>query len=79
MKELVEYVAANLVDNPAAVQVTEHRERDRIIVRLVVDPEDMGRVIGKEGRIAQAIRTLMKVAAAQRGAQALLVIEPAGQ
>lgn len=75
MKELVEYIAANIVDNPDAVQAFEQRERDRVVVRLVVDPEDMGKVIGKEGRIAQAIRTLLKVAAAQEGTQALLIIQ----
>lgn len=75
MKELVEYIAANIVDKPDAVQTFEHRERERVVVRLVVDPEDMGRVIGKEGRIAQAIRTLLKVAAAQEGTQALLIIQ----
>lgn len=75
MKELVEYIAANIVDNPDAVQTFEERDRDRVVVRLLVDPEDMGRVIGKEGRIAQAMRTLLKVAAAQEGAQAMLVIQ----
>lgn len=76
MKELVEYVAVNIVDRPEAVRVVELRERDRVVVRLVVDPADMGKVIGKEGRIAQALRTLLKVAAAQQGSQALLIIEP---
>ncbi|MCX6020548.1 MAG: KH domain-containing protein [Chloroflexi bacterium] len=76
MKELVEYVATNIVDRPEAVRVVEVRERDRVVVRLVVDPADMGKVIGKEGRIAQALRTLLKVAAAQQGSQALLIIEP---
>ncbi len=76
MKELVEYIAMGLVENPDAVIVTESPERDRVVVHLEVAPEDMGKVIGKEGRIAQAIRTLMKVAATQEGLQPMLVIGP---
>lgn len=62
MVELVKYIAVNLVDNPDAVQVTS-REGDRAtIVELSVAPEDMGKVIGKQGRIAKAIRTVVKAA-----------------
>ena len=78
MKDLVEYIAVSLVDNPDAVVVTEFPERDRVVVHLEVAPEDMGRVIGKEGRIAQAIRTLMKVAATREGLLPVLVIGPPG-
>ena len=63
MKELVEYIARSLVDNPDRVEVTEHTSGGRTIVNLRVGAGDMGRVIGKQGRIAQAIRNLLKVAA----------------
>ena len=79
MQELVEYIAWSLVDHPDAVVVREIPDRDRMEVHLQVDPDDMGRVIGKEGRIAQAIRTLMKVAASQEGLPPLLIIGPTTQ
>ncbi len=79
MRELVEFIALSLVDNPDAVAVTEFPERDRVVVHLEVAPEDMGRVIGKQGRIAEAIRTMMKVAATREGLLPVLVIGPPGQ
>lgn len=81
MKELVEYIAKSLVDQPDAVDVTESRGQGRTIVNLKVAQEDMGKVIGKQGRIAQAIRTLLKVAASHgsgNGAQPVLVIGAVG-
>ena len=74
MKELIEFLARSLVDNPDAVQVTEEQDGDRVIFRLHVADEDMGKVIGKQGRIANAIRTLLKVAAIRKGARAILEI-----
>jgi predicted RNA-binding protein YlqC (UPF0109 family) len=74
MKDLVEYMAKSLVDNPDEVQVTEERDGDRIVLRLLVAEPDMGKVIGKQGRIAQAMRTLLKVAAVRRGERAILEI-----
>lgn len=63
MKDLLEVIAKNLVEHPEAVQVTE-KEGDRAtILELKVAPEDMGKVIGKQGRIAKAIRTVVKAAA----------------
>ena len=63
MKELVEVIAKALVNNPDAVVVTETvTERDTILT-LTVDPADMGKVIGKQGRIAKAIRTVLKAQA----------------
>ena len=56
MKEMILYLAQSLVDNPEAVQVTETEGPDSIIIELNVAPEDMGEVIGKQGRIARAIR-----------------------
>ncbi len=74
MKELVEYVAKSIVDNPEQVKVTEVPSEDGIIIRLEVDPEDRGKVIGKQGRIAKAVRTLLRVAAARRNIRATLEI-----
>src|SRR5947209_628779 len=74
VKELVEYMARQLVDDPAGVSVDEIRHGDRVTLRLHVAEGDMGRVIGKQGRIAQAMRSLVKVAAAQQRVFAILEI-----
>ena len=74
MKELIEYMARAIVDNPDAVEVTEEEGEDHVLFRLKVAEEDMGRVIGKQGRIANAMRTLLKVAAIRRGERAVLEI-----
>jgi predicted RNA-binding protein YlqC (UPF0109 family) len=63
MKELVEKIAKALVDNPDMVRVNEVAGEQSIILELKVAPEDMGKVIGKQGRIAKAIRTVVKAAA----------------
>lgn len=63
MKELLILLAQNLVDNPDAVNVVEEEQNSTTTLRLKVAPEDMGKVIGKQGRIARAIRTLVKAAA----------------
>lgn len=60
MKELLEVIAKNLVDQPDQVQVTETENDRALVLELKVAPEDMGKVIGKQGRIAKAIRTLVK-------------------
>lgn len=62
MKELVEVIAKALVDNPDEVVVTEKQEGKNITVELHVAPSDMGKVIGKQGRIAKAIRSVVKAA-----------------
>jgi len=67
MKELIEYIAKSLVDDPSQVQVTEIEGSNSIIFELRVAPEDMGRVIGKGGRVANAMRTLLRVTAAKQG------------
>lgn len=74
MKELVEYIARTVVSNPEAVQVTEVVEDDRVVLRLEVAPEDKGKVIGREGRVAQAMRVLLRVAAVKAGTRAVLEI-----
>ena len=66
MLELVKYIATSLVDNAEAVDVREVENEDSITIELRVDPEDMGKVIGKQGRIAKAIRTVVKAASAKR-------------
>lgn len=63
MKELVEVIAKALVDNPDAVVINEISGEQSVIIELKVAPEDMGKVIGKQGRIARAIRTVVKAAA----------------
>lgn len=62
MRELVLFLAKSLVDQPDAVQVLETEGPEAIILELTVAPEDMGKVIGKQGRIAKAIRTVVKAA-----------------
>ena len=63
MKELVEVIAKSLVEHPDEVVVTETENEKTILVELRVAPSDMGKVIGKQGRIAKAIRTVVKAAA----------------
>ncbi|MFD1394682.1 KH domain-containing protein [Kroppenstedtia eburnea] len=63
MKELVEVIARALVDHPDAVRVRETEDEDRLVLQISVAPEDMGKVIGKQGRIAKAIRTVVGAAA----------------
>ncbi|MDR1765641.1 MAG: KH domain-containing protein [Lachnospiraceae bacterium] len=65
MKELVEVIAKALVDKPDGVTVTEEEKDGELVVELRVDPADMGKVIGKQGRVAKAIRSVVKAAAAK--------------
>jgi len=65
MKELVEFMAKALVDNPAQVEVTEIAGRNTSVFELKVAKEDMGKIIGKKGRNAQAMRTLLNAASAK--------------
>ena len=74
MKELVEYIAKGLVDDPSMVRVIEDRMGDRVTLYLEVAQGDMGKVIGKGGRIAHAMRNLVKVAAIQEDVRANLEI-----
>ena len=77
MKELIEFIATSLVDDPTQVEVTQERRGSQIILKLQVAKEDMGRIIGKSGRVASAIRVLLRVAAAQEGKRASLdIAEP---
>lgn len=72
MKELVEVIASALVDSPEDVVVTETEDEKQIVLNLTVAPEDMGKVIGKQGRIAKAIRTVIR-AAGSKGDKKIMV------
>lgn len=74
MKELVEYIAKSLVDNPDEVEVRESDGERATILELKVAADDMGKVIGKQGKIAKAIRTLTKATAAKAGKRAAVEI-----
>jgi uncharacterized protein len=75
VKELIEFIATSLVDDPTQVQVTQVRRGPAVSLKLRVAKEDMGRVIGKNGRVANAMRILLRVAAAQEGKRAALDVE----
>jgi len=75
MKELVNYIARSIVSNPDQVEVTQKRGRNATILKLRVAPEDKGGVIGRRGRIANAMRSLLRVAAAESGRNVILEIE----
>lgn len=74
MKEFVEYVIKNLVDHPDQVVVNEFRNEDTLVLELQVAPDDMGRVIGKGGRVANSLRSLLRVMALQSGERVSLEI-----
>ena len=67
MKDLLEYIARRLVEHPDQVEVDVIDGDRSVVLELRVDPDDMGRVIGRQGRVAQALRTLVKVAAVRDG------------
>ena len=74
MKELVEVIAKALVDHPDQVVVTEKEEDDQVVIELTVAPADMGKVIGRQGRIAKAIRAVVKAASAKTDKKAIVDI-----
>lgn len=74
MKELIEYIAKALVDNPGAVKVTEIEGERTTVIELSVANEDRGKVIGKDGRTARAMRTLLSAASAKQKKRAVLEI-----
>ncbi len=75
MKDLIEFIARSLVDDPTQVTVRESGRRGSVYLHLQVAKEDMGRVIGKHGRVANAMRALLNVAAAQTGQRVSLDID----
>ncbi|MDH5605997.1 MAG: KH domain-containing protein [Anaerolineae bacterium] len=77
MQDLVEYIARSLVDDPTQVEVYEKRRGNTANVNLIVAKEDMGRVIGRNGKVANAIRTLLRVAADRGDSRVnLRIVEP---
>jgi predicted RNA-binding protein YlqC (UPF0109 family) len=73
-KEIVEYLARRLVDEPDAVEVEEVEQDGMIVLRLHVAKDDVGKVIGRQGRIARALRTVVRASAARRDQRVLLEI-----
>ncbi len=77
MQELIEYIASSLVDDPTQVKVSERRQGSTTEIRLNVAKEDMGRVIGRSGRVANAMRNLLRVAGARNDLRVKLdIVEP---
>jgi predicted RNA-binding protein YlqC (UPF0109 family) len=74
MKDLVEFIAKGMVDDPAAVAVTETVDRGTVFVQLRVAPGEVGRVIGREGKLANAMRTLLRIAGNRSRKRAVLDI-----
>ena len=74
MKELVEVIAKSLVDYPDEVQVTETENDKAVVLELKVAQSDMGKVIGKQGRISKAIRTVVKAAASKEDRKVIVEI-----
>ena len=75
MKELVEVIAKALVDSPDEVAVTEVERENSVVIELKVAPDDMGKVIGKQGRIAKAIRSVVKAAASREDKKVIVEIQ----
>ena len=75
MKELVEVIAKALVDNPDEVVVTESENDDELVIELKVAPSDMGKVICKQGRIAKAIRSVVKAASSRLEKKVMVEIQ----
>ena len=74
MKEVLEYIAKNLVDDPDAVEIEVVESGDSVTFRLTVAPDDMGKIIGRRGRTARAIRDVMRAAGTRAGVQAMVEI-----
>ncbi len=74
MEELVRFIAKSLVDDPEAVVVTSHADGDETVIELSVAQGDMGKVIGRQGRIAKAIRTVVKAASVKQDTKYMVEI-----
>jgi uncharacterized protein len=74
VRDLLDYLARRLVDEPDAVRVEEVDEDDALVLRLHVAPDDIGKVIGRQGRIARALRTLVRAGGAHEGRRIVLEI-----
>lgn len=77
MKELIQFIAASLVDDPTQVSVSEYKRGSQVTLNLKVAQEDMGRIIGKGGRVASAMRQLLRVSAAREAKKVTLnIVDP---
>ncbi len=74
MKEFIEYIAKHLVDQPDAVQLEQEEQENKIVLKLRVGEKEVGKVIGRKGRTARALRTLLNAVAAKEGKHAVLEI-----
>lgn len=74
MTELIEFIAKNLVDHPEDVSVTEVEKEDMVVLELRVNPDDMGKVIGKQGRIAKAMRSILRSVSSREKTKYMLEI-----
>jgi predicted RNA-binding protein YlqC (UPF0109 family) len=74
MKDLLEYIIKSIVAEPDAVKITEENSEEGLLIKLEVAPDDKGRVIGRQGRVAQALRTLLRVKAAKEDKRVRLEI-----
>jgi uncharacterized protein len=74
VKEVLEYIARNLVDDPEAVEVTEVQSGSGVVLRLTVAPDDMGKVIGRGGRVARALRAVIRAVGVKDGVAASVEI-----
>lgn len=74
MKQLIEYIVSNIVNHPESVVITEEQTEDKEATKYLikVDPEDVGRVIGKEGKVIKSIRQIIRIAAIQKGTRAIV-------
>jgi len=74
MKDLLEYIVKSIVAEPDAIKISEENSEDGLLIKLEVAPDDKGRVIGRQGRVAQALRTLLRVKAAKDNTRVRLEI-----
>jgi len=75
MKDLVSFLAKNIVDKPGSVKIEEETQNGATILKLTVDKEDMGKIIGKRGRIIKSLRSILKIKAIKSGKKAFLQIQ----
>ena len=74
MKDLLEYIVKSIVAEPDAIKISEENSDDGLLIKLEVAPDDKGRIIGRQGRVAQALRTLLRVKAAKEDTRVRLEI-----
>jgi uncharacterized protein len=74
MRDFIEYIAKQLVDNPEAVSLVDEEKEGRVILKLKVGEADVGKIIGRKGRTAQAMRVLLSAVAAKNGKRAMLEV-----